>query len=209
MKRMNRLHLILITFSVIGGHLIAATETPTGPDYFADAYIKSTSLKVTEFQLKQSKKRDMRGAPTGVFYSGIIAAYEATKNQSLLDAVYQMGAANAWKPGPKLMFPDHHIILNPYLELYRLRPEPKLIAPAKEFVDQYLKSPVNDTQNQLITWWLCDYVFMDSPVFIKLGKIMNRPELLTKNDQLWHECYDLLFDTQESLFEVSPKNKIY
>lgn len=179
-----------------------------GPAYLEPAYIKSTLVKVAERQLPHPV-RDARGAPNGVLYTGIFAAYEATGNQELLQAVVKMGEANQWKPGSKLMFPDHHIILNPYLDLYRLRPDPRIIAPAKKFVEDYLKSPVNDTQNKLITWWLCDYVFMDSPVFIKLGKLLNRPELLAKNDQLWHECHDLLFDAEESLFEVSPKNAIY
>jgi rhamnogalacturonyl hydrolase YesR len=33
-------------------------------------------------------------------------------------------------------------------------PEPHIIAPAKQFVDDYLKSPVNDTKNKLITFGL-------------------------------------------------------
>jgi unsaturated rhamnogalacturonyl hydrolase len=194
---------VVVFLNLLGAALRA------GPTYFDTAYIKTTMVKVAEWQLQHQKGRDMRDAANGVFHTGIFSAYEATGNPDLLQAVVTMGEANQWKPGPKLMFPDHHAILSPYIDIYRLRPEPRIITPAKQFVDDYLKSSVNDTQNQLITWWLCDYVFMDSPVFIKLGKLLNRPELLAKNDQLWHECHDLLFDAEEGLFTVSPKNAIY
>ncbi len=193
---------------IVLSNLLAAA-LHAGPAYFEPAYIKTTLARVSEWQLEHQKGREMRGAANGVFHTGIFAAYEATGNEELLQAVMKMGEMNRWKPGPKLMFPDHHIILNPYLDLYRLRPDPRIIAHAKQFAEDYLKSPVNDTNNKLITWWLCDYVFMDSPVFVKLGKLLNRPELLAKNDQLWRECHDLLFDEKESLYEVSPKNTVY
>ncbi len=179
-------------------------------DCFDADFIKTTLIKVSEWQLQHLPPRHQPlGAPNGVFHTGLAAAYQVTGNEGLLKAVLAMGDGNQWKPGPKLMFSDHHIILNPYIELFRLRKEPRMMQPATEFADAYLKSPVNDTHNKLITWWLCDYVFMDAPVFVKLGLMQDRPQLLATNDRLWRECYDLLFDEQQNLFDVSPKNAIY
>ncbi len=189
---------------------VSADANSARPDCFDADYIKSTLIKVAEWQLQHLPPRHQPlGAPNGVFHTGLVAAYQVTGNEGLLKAVLAMGEANQWKPGPKMMFPDHHIILNPYIDLFRLRKEPRMIEPAKRFADAYIQSPANDTQNRLITWWLCDYVFMDASVFVKLGLMLDRPQLLATNDRLWRECYDLLFDEQQNLFDVSPKNSIY
>jgi rhamnogalacturonyl hydrolase YesR len=205
---MKSFSLPLLIAIACSGTLASADSSQT--DCFDADYIKSTLIKVAEWQLQHLPPRHQPlGAANGVFHTGLVAAYQATGNEGLLKAVSDMGEANQWKPGPKLMFPDHHIILNPYIELYRLRKELRMIQPARKFAEAYLQSPANDTRNKLITWWLCDYVFMDAPVLIKLGHIMKRPALLKTNDRLWRECYDLLFDEQQDLFDVSPKNAIY
>ncbi len=206
-----RFALLLVTGLSLGGKpAVAATADSTGPDHFVAASIKSTLIKVAEWQLQHPPPRHQPlGAANGVFHTGLVAAYRVTGHGPLLDAVVAMGEANRWQPGPKLMFPDHHSILNPYLELFRLRRDPRMIEPARRFADAYLRSPVNDTGNKLITWWLCDYAFMDAPVLVKLGLLLDRPELLATNDRLWRECRELLFDAQQDLFDVSPKNSIY
>lgn len=197
--------------ALLAGMLLAAAERPAAPaDYFDATYIKSTLVKVSDWQLRHLPPRHQPlGAANGVFHTGMLAAYEVTRHEPLLDAVLAMGEANGWKPGPRLMFPDHHIILYPYLEVFRLRREPRMLEPARQFADAYLRSPVNDTKNQLITWWLCDYVFMDAPVLVRLGLLIDRPELLATNDRLWRECRELLFDEKQDLFDVSPKNSVY
>lgn len=207
----RRLMKLLSLIAVLGAFALQLHAADvTASDCFDADYIKSTLVKVSQWQLQHlPPKHQPLGAANGVFHTGVLAAYHVTRDETLLNATLAMAEENQWKPGPKLMFPDHHSILNPYIELFRLRKEPRMIAPARKFADAYLQSPTNDTQNKLITWWLCDYVFMDAPVLIKLGHLMQRPALLETNDRLWNECFDLLFDAKQDLFDVSPKNAIY
>lgn len=195
--------IMVLTMTLLAG---AAAE----PDHFAPDHIKATLIQVAQRQLQHPEgKHDARGWNNGVLYMGIMAAHQTTGDPELLSAVMKMGEANQWRPGAKLMFPDHHIIFHPYLSLYQLRQEPHMLEPARTFVDAYLKSPTNDSNGKLITWWLCDYLFMDPPVLVKLGRLLDRPELLEKSDVMWHECYDQLFDRERNLFNVSAKNDVY
>lgn len=178
-------------------------------DKFSRAIIESTLVRVAESHIRHPSKSSSYGPDVGTFCTGLMAAYAITGEEKLLEEVVRIGEINRWKPGPKLMFPDHHIVLNAYVDVFKLRADPRMIEQAKRFVDAYLASPVNDTKDELITWWLCDYAFMDSPAFVKLARLLDRPELSTTNERLWRECVELLFDKEYRLFNVSPKNRVY
>jgi len=51
-----------------------------------------------------------------------------------------------------------------------------------------------------IYWWWCDALFMGPPVFVQYASLTGDNKYLTANDELYNECYELLFDQEEHLF---------
>ncbi|MEI6235631.1 MAG: hypothetical protein WCT04_21455 [Planctomycetota bacterium] len=77
MKKANiiRPNRILASLWLLAGFLGATANAAEGNvivhDYSNPDYIKSTLIKVAEWQLQHQTVRDSRGAANGVFYTGI------------------------------------------------------------------------------------------------------------------------------------------
>ncbi len=182
----------LLLFQVSG---VAAQDV----DVFKAPYIKSTMLKVTEWQLKNPKHKAWDWT-NGAFYAGVFAAYETTKASWVLDSMMAMGERNEWKPGPRFDHADDIAISQTYIDIYRLKKDRRMIQATIDTVLKVAKVPGKEIKNHGITWWWCDALFMAPPTLAKLGKTLNEPLYLALNDRLFKECYDLLYNKEEHLF---------
>lgn len=166
---------------------------------FKAKYIKQAMTDVAEWQLS-NPKHALYDWTNGAFYAGISAAYKTTRNKELLNAMIEMGEKNQWKPGPRLQHADDHVICQTYVDLYRIKKDKKMIAPFMETLEKFLTTPHTPKGIEVITWWWCDALFMAPPAFVKLSKVTGDKKYMEKSDQLFHECYNLLYDKEEHLF---------
>ena len=168
-------------------------------EVFKPKAIKSAMLKATEFQLNHPQY-ELWDWTNGAFYAGVSAAYNTTKHKAYLNAMMEMGEKNEWKPGPRTMHADDHAIAQTYIDVYRIKKDPKMLAPFHKMMDDFLVQPFKTTGVEVITWWWCDALFMGPPALAKLSAATNNPKYLEKCDVLFRECYDLLYDKKEHLF---------
>jgi rhamnogalacturonyl hydrolase YesR len=136
----------------------------------------------------------------GAFYAGVFAAYETTGSKKIWKAMYEMGEANKWKPGPRLHHADDHVICQTYIDMYRISGDKKMIEPFVKTMDEFLATPYETKDIEKCTWWWCDALFMGPAAFIKLGITLDDNKYLDLNDKLFKECYDLLYDKEEHLY---------
>jgi rhamnogalacturonyl hydrolase YesR len=118
-----------------------------------------------------------------------------------------MGEATQWKPGPRLEHADDHVICQTYIDMYRVKPEPKMIQPFIDMMDKFMVTPYETGEIRPVTWWWCDALFMGPAAFVKLGITMKDDRYLELNDKLFRECYDLLYDKEEHLYARDMKYK--
>jgi rhamnogalacturonyl hydrolase YesR len=121
--------------------------------------------------------------------------------------MYEMGEATQWKPGPRLEHADDHVICQTYIDMYRVKPEPKMIQPFIDMMDKFMVTPYETGEIRPVTWWWCDALFMGPAAFVKLGITMKDDRYLELNDKLFRECYDLLYDKEEHLYARDMKYK--
>ena len=159
-----------------------------------------------EWQLK-NPKHALYDWTNGAFYAGVFAAYETTGSKKIWKAMYEMGEANQWKPGPRLHHADDHAICQTYIDMYRVSGEKKMIQPFIETLDKLMVTPYETGEIRPITWWWCDALFMGPAAFIKLGITMKDNKYLELNDKLFKECYNLLYDKEEHLYARDMKYK--
>lgn len=194
MKKINLTFLIivLITATVSGGD-------KNSKKLFKDKYIKKTMKRALDWQLEHPKHQ-LYDWTNGAFYAGVFAAYETLESKKVWDAMYEMGEANGWKPGPRLHHADDHAICQTYVDMYRVSGDEKMIEPFKETMEKFMVTPYKAEGIYEKTWWWCDALFMAPPAFVKLGMILDEDKYLKLSDKLWKETYDLLWDKQYHLY---------
>ena len=182
--------------------LLSATvfaEKSNQDKLFRKSYIKKTMLKALDWQLKHPKHQ-LYDWTNGAFYAGVYAALETTGSKKAWDAIYEMGEANEWKPGPRLQHADDHVICQTYIDMYRLTGEEKMIEPFLETMKKFKETTYEPKGIEKITWWWCDALFMAPAAFIKLGNTLHQSEYLKITDSLWKETYDMLWDKENHLY---------
>ncbi len=186
----------LLAFMLIG--MSVFSKNPQDKCFKAKE-IKTAMIKAAQWQLA-NPKHELYDWTNGAFYAGISAAYKTTGDKSLLNAMVEMGEKNQWNPGPRLQHADDHAICQTYVDVYRLKKDKKMIAPFIEQMDKFLETPYQTKGIQQITWWWCDALFMAPPALVKLSMATGDKKYMDKSNELYHECYNLLYDKEEHLF---------
>lgn len=201
---MNKISSLLILLLVLSGSISA--QKAGNEKLFKPKNIKKTMVAALDWQL-QNPKHELTDWTNGAFYAGVFAAYETMGSKKIWNAMYEMGEATQWKPGPRLHHADDHAICQTYIDMYRVKPEPKMIQPFIDMMDKFIETPYETGEIRPVTWWWCDALFMGPAAFVKLGITKNDYKYLELNDKLFRECYDLLYDKEEHLYARDMKYK--
>lgn len=201
---MNKLFSTVLVFIVLSSSLFA--QKAGNEKLFKVKTIKKTMTTALEWQLK-NPKHELYDWTNGAFFAGVFAAYETTGSKKIWKAMYEMGEATQWKPGPRLHHADDHAICQTYIDMYRVSGEEKMISPFIETMDKFMVTPYETGTIRPVTWWWCDALFMGPAAFVKLGITKKDNKYLELNDKLFKECYDLLYDKEEHLYARDMKYK--
>ena len=193
-------NVILRFFSFILFVLVFENTEAQSTDVFKSAYIKTTLLKVSDWQLKNHNTRSSRDWTNAAFYTGVYAAYETTKSIELLDSLMTICERNNWLPGLRYDHADDYAISQTYIDLYRLKKDRRMIQATLDSLQKMKTTPGNEIKKHGISWWWCDALFMAPPTMAKLSKTLKDPAYFVLADTLFRQCYDLLFNKEETLF---------
>jgi unsaturated rhamnogalacturonyl hydrolase len=192
---------------LFGGLLLAASVGPSAqaqtssPEaaLFKPSYIKAQLLKTAQWQLAHPKHQPTDWT-NGAFYSGVFAAYQATKSKVLLDSLLALGERTQWQPGLRYDHADDIAICQTYLNLYQLKKDRRMLAPTLAALDKLRTTPGPEVRNNGISWWWCDALFMGPPVLAKAARLAQQPQYLAFSDTLYQQTYRRLFNHQQHLF---------
>ena len=166
---------------------------------FAAGNIKKTMKKVVEWQL-QNPKHEPTDWTNGAFYAGVSAAWKTTKSKTIYQAMVDMGNKNGWKPGKRWFHADDIAICQTYVDVYKVEKKQEMIQAFSDTLAKFMKNPYPTKTIEVIKWWWCDALFMGPPAIVKLGVATGNKNYLAYSDQLFKECYNLLYDKEEHLF---------
>ncbi len=197
MKPMKHFYLTFFTVLFLSTSVFAGKRDDSR--FFKESYIKKAMRNALDWQLKHPKHQ-LYDWTNGAFYAGVFAAWETTGSKKIWKAMYEMGEANNWKPGPRLHHADDHAICQTYIDMHRVSGEQKMIEPFRETMEKFVSTPYKVEGMQSITWWWCDALFMAPPAFLKLANELNDDSYRKLTDKLWKETYDLLWDAENKLY---------
>jgi len=193
---MKRIIISVIMFCIVFPVFAQNTDTK---NLFDKKYIKSTMEKVAAWQLANPIENPRRWT-NGAFYIGVFAAWETTKSKEMYKAMMDMGEAEKWLPFNRWYHADDVAISQMYIDLYRKEKRPEMIRATIDTVAKFMANPYPVRGIEVIKWWWCDALFMAPPTMVKLGITLKNNEYLSKCDEYFKECYDLLYNKDERLF---------
>ena len=114
-----------------------------------------------------------------------------------------MGEKTGWKPCNTV--PQYRAndlaISQTHIDLYRIEKKEYMIRSTIDTVHAFMQRPFPEPLGPYIMKWAwCDALFMEPPALVKLAATLDNWDYLKYNDQLFMECYDLLYDKEERLF---------
>jgi rhamnogalacturonyl hydrolase YesR len=130
-------------------------------------------------------------------YPGFLALPPSVAGEKYRDAIFQIGKAAHWQPGPRLLHADDQAVGQAYLDLYFAKHDPEMIAPIQSRMDKVMLTP-DDPKKPL--WWWCDALFMAPPVLAELSAATGRAEYVYYMDHEWDITARLLYDPNVHLY---------
>jgi rhamnogalacturonyl hydrolase YesR len=123
----------------------------------------------------------------GAFYAGVFAAWETTKDPSLMKAMLDMGESINWQPGKRIDHADDIAISQTFVDLYRITKD-RMIQPTIDQIETMRKGLPREAQVHGITWWWCDAVHGAADAR-QDGRDAERSVVFELNDRLFQETY--------------------
>lgn len=160
--------------------------------------------KVADWQLTQSSWNSSVTWHRGALHAGMMACYEATKDETYMDAACQWAEKFDWQLGwNNSNHADNMACAQAYLELY--------------FLDEQDDYRYRDFKNQSDAhvalwpeytcsgtssdhWWWCDALFMAPPALVRLSRATGDTIYTDFVHMMWEDTQGCLYDTEDHLF---------
>jgi rhamnogalacturonyl hydrolase YesR len=144
------------------------------------------------------------------YHTGNMEAYQITGNPAWRKYSEDWAAHNNWQGAKStdkttwnyqygetddhVMFGDWQICFQTYADLYKLDPDPKRIARAREVMEYQMRTPNKDY------WWWSDGLYMVMPVMTKLYAITGNRQYLDKLHEYFEYSNSIMYDSDAQLY---------
>lgn len=156
------------------------------------------------------------------YHTGNMEAYKVTQVEKYRQYSEDWATYNEWQGAKSkdkaawkyaygetdeyVLFGDWQICFQTYIDLYKLAPDEKKIARAKEVIEYQMGTDRNDY------WWWVDGLYMVMPVMTKLYRLTNDKQYLDKLHVYFSYAKNLMYDREDKLFYrdakyIYPKHK--
>jgi rhamnogalacturonyl hydrolase YesR len=220
MRHVGRFALGVVTIAVVVGcggppaEEAIPEERHIDERFFSRSFIHTVMMRAFDWQMNNLAHR----APLpdggyrsisdtdwvrGAFFSGVMAAYEATRNPKYLDAAMEISKRNEWKPGPRRRHADDHCIAQTYARIFLVKGDPQMIEATAERFDEMIADPRPATEvgwDENDNWSWCNALFMAPPTMALIAEATGDPRYLDLMNDMWWQTYDYLYDPEERLW---------
>ena len=151
--------------------------------------------KVNNYEQPHPWKESARWIPA-VFYTGVMALYETTKDPAILDQALRWAQENQWAEGQEKEPSNRMTCGQTYLQLYFLKKDQAMIAKMKAFLDSQIASGVPGRK----AWWYCDSLYVASPKLAMMARATGDNRYLDYIHKMYWDVTDYLFSRKYGLF---------
>lgn len=190
---------LVVEFDLTALRLQLSPPAPAAPSV---AEIDALAARVARHHLAGPRLHHADSWMRAVFYSGLLAL----DGSDWEDAVMKIGREFQWQPKARVYHADDHAIGQSYVELYRRRQDPAMIAPLRARFDYIIAHPISrsvdrsETLDPHAEWSWCDALYMAPPVWAGLSRVTGDPVYLDYALSGWWRTSAVLYDREERLF---------
>ncbi|MEP5363078.1 MAG: glycoside hydrolase family 88 protein [Reichenbachiella sp.] len=195
-----------IILMIVGSGMLSSPWALQAQKVAANKEVIKQLEKVADWQLQHDKPHEKIYWHYGAFYTGLMAAYEATGNQRYLDEILDLGKKYKWKTRDNVFHADAHTIIQPFTDAFLQVGDSAMIAYTQWVLDMHIarqsKADVRHENNPYkFEWWTwCDALYMSPPAFAKMYVATGDQKYLDYMNEHWWISSDYLYDESEGLF---------
>ena len=163
--------------------------------------------KVADWQLTRSSWDSSVDWLRGALHPGMIACYEATKDETYLDKCRQWAEKFNWELSSTSHHADNNAVGQAFMELYFLdAQDPSRYSGTsrrfKEVSDAHVGiwPEYTCSGNSSDDWWWCDALFMAPPGLVRLSRATGDSSYTDLMHMMWEDTQGCLYDTEQHLF---------
>ena len=190
----------MVLASPLIGHAVARD------DVFAEDSIRELMRKVNDYQLKHPWRKADRNWIRATWYTGVMAAYRATKDERYLDQAMAWGTQHKWQVGTEGSGANKLTCCQTWLDLYMIHKKPEMLAPTQVWADSKV-FPAPGFSGQWYTHaprgkgpLYADSLYVGPPALAKLYSITGEKKYLKIMDTFYWDVYDEIYDKDAWLF---------
>ena len=207
------LSLFILTMILYGTVFVTADVGVRSASEIENDYIYWIK-KVADWQLTQSSWDSSVNWERGALHAGMMAAYEATKDETYLVKCRQWAEKFNWQLGwNNSNHADNMACAQAYLELYFLDEQnpyryQDFMNQSDDHVALWPEYTCSGTSSN--HWWWCDALFMAPPALVRLSRATGNSIYTDFMHMMWEDTQGCLYDTNQHLFyrDMSYVNSI-
>jgi rhamnogalacturonyl hydrolase YesR len=167
-------------------------------DTQGEDFIISIMNRVNDHQFKVSRRKENRNWKQATYYTGVMAFYQATKDQKLLNQAISWSSKHDWEVGNELMFPANRFTcVQTYLEIFFHTKDTSQILKAKKYMDSRLSLT---EPAYLRGWYYIDALYVGPPAFVMMSVATGDDKYIKYINPVFWEVADQLYDEETGLF---------
>jgi len=195
MKSILVVLIFFVTYYMVGQEI---NPNITNGDTLNKEFINSMMERVNEYELNDSKGHENRNWKQATYYTGVMAFYQATRNQEILDQAINWSLHNNWEVGNEIMFPANRFTcVQTYLEIFFETNDTTQIEKARKYMDSRL---ISKEPAYIRGWYYIDALYVGPPAFFMMSKATGNEKYTDYINPVYWELADELFDEEENLF---------
>ncbi|WP_229260986.1 glycoside hydrolase family 88/105 protein [Duganella levis] len=205
MKRLYAAGLLVASVTVLAGCASAPPAVDT-----SEQEVIGIINKVNGYWQQRETPQKWAFWDIAAYHTGNMEAYQITGNPAWRKYSEDWAAHNNWQGAKStdkatwkyqygetddhVMFGDWQICFQTYADLYKLDPDPKKIARAREVMEYQMSTPNKDY------WWWSDGLYMVMPVMTKLYAITGNRQYLDKLHEYFEYSNSIMYDSDAQLY---------
>lgn len=153
----------------------------------------------------EPKSRHPRGWEVAPFYIGTLALDRIAPDRRYQELMMARAEANQWEPHDRTYHADDQCVIQAYLELHRVRRDPRMLEPSKRRLDAILARPSTvamdwDAPTSQERWTWCDALFMAPMSWLEMWEATGDRAYLEFMNREWWATTERLFNTTTGLY---------
>ncbi|EEF26431.1 conserved hypothetical protein [Ricinus communis] len=199
----------LYAASLLAASLTGCASAPPAVDT-SEQEVVGIINKVNSYWQQRESPQKWAFWDIAAYHTGNMEAYQITGNPAWRKYSEDWAAHNQWQGARStnkatwkyqygetddhVLFGDWQICFQTYADLYKLTPDPKKIARAREVMEYEMSTPNNDY------WWWSDGLYMVMPVMTKLYTITGNRQYLDKLHDYFEYANSIMYDKDAQLY---------